>query len=664
MPSQAVLKAKITLHDGEFTAGMRKAIGTARHAGQEIGHGLKEAITGPLAEIGLALAGAFTGEKFIEATKAAYELGGSLTDLNRRTGITAGQGLVLQQTFKDIGLGADAVGPAVNKMQKALAGANEDGYETSSVFSQIGLNMAALRSLDPAGQFEAVGKALGNIQDPARRTQEAMKIFGKSGGEMLAILNNPAAFGNAARALGQQAQILDKNAAAFKEISESLGHIGVKFQGFFVGFADSFQSAIKPLLDRMEKIDLAKMGERFGDGIKRGAAYFMAAFQNPALFGNALAANIIAGFKGAENYIVAAFVQSGNIFANSMAPAIQGIGHSLVATLMRAFQSPIIWWQAQIEAGLNKLRDGAKGIETSPVSDDDLKTIVRATGNIAGMEKTLKARAGHVPDSEQEPLKQEILRQIGIRGSLQTKVNNQEANAQLYDPRVIADRITREGVKIQTANGQSSAGQEDEAAKADFALSAKAMQKSLSEFTVKDLFGAKEAQAKADSLNSRMAALATAIQDNTKERADASTQVASALSTIIQSDTNTPFPWQHPATGPKGVVPTSLKPGIGIVPGQGLVLGDPHLLNTDQPPHPMSLLPLAERRAYENVYVAGGHTRAAHREGAYHAIRSGDHARAKAVAADKERQEANMTITDKKLGEIATILNGWNTGKK
>jgi hypothetical protein len=204
------------------------------------------------------------GAAIIAGTKAALDFGGQISDLSARTGIAASELMVMGQAFKNNGLSIEAVGPAVNRLQKALAGVNEDGQATSNIFGQLGLDMEALRAGTPDEQFRRVGAAISGIADPAERTAAAMAIFGRSGGELMALFNSPDAFGQAAKEVGAQAEIMDRNAALFDDISDKLALAGLKIQGFFVGFADQVAPVIQPLLDWFAGQDLAAQGQAFG----------------------------------------------------------------------------------------------------------------------------------------------------------------------------------------------------------------------------------------------------------------------------------------------------------------------------------------------------------------------------------------------------------------
>ena len=200
--------------------------------------------------------------------KDAFDMGGALSDLSARTGAAVSDLAILGEAFKQNGISADQVGASINRLQRALAGANEDGEDTGGVFSKLGLDMRALRKMNPTQQFEAIGKAISALEDPADRAAAAMGIFGRSGGELITLFRDGGAIRNAAQSLGSQAHLLQKNAALFDRISDILRSAGNKLKGFFVGLADRFAPTLLPLLEAFDKLDFASFGQALGESIR------------------------------------------------------------------------------------------------------------------------------------------------------------------------------------------------------------------------------------------------------------------------------------------------------------------------------------------------------------------------------------------------------------
>jgi hypothetical protein len=224
---------------------------------------------------GAAMAGVAAG--FAAATAAAVglavgvknviDIGGRLDDISNRTGVAAGQVLVLEKAFMLAGLSADQVGGVLNKLQRAVVESADGTGPAAKAFERLGINVSELSGMSADAQLQAVGAAIANISSPAEKAAVAMQLFGKSGGELLQLFNDPATFEKAAAMLGDQAGLLSRNAKIFAEAGDLLENVGTILQGFFVGVADQIVPAIMPLLEAANSIDLASIGQDLGQAI-------------------------------------------------------------------------------------------------------------------------------------------------------------------------------------------------------------------------------------------------------------------------------------------------------------------------------------------------------------------------------------------------------------
>ncbi len=256
----AKVTAKLALDASGFTATLTKA---------QAALGKLSAVGVPVIAAGLAAA-ATAAAGLAVGVKSALDLGGALSDLSSRTGVAAGQLRILQEAFARNGLSAEQVGPAINKMQRALVEAGDGAGPTAKAFQTLGLSVEGLRGMDASSQFAAIGQAINALPDPAARAAAAMQLFGRSGGEMLTLFANSGAMAEAARSVGDQADILTRNANLFDQASDILGSVATKMQGFFVGVADTLVPALMPLLEAADGIDLSGLGQDLGNAIAFG----------------------------------------------------------------------------------------------------------------------------------------------------------------------------------------------------------------------------------------------------------------------------------------------------------------------------------------------------------------------------------------------------------
>lgn len=216
-----------------------------------------------------------------QGVKAALDAGGELSDQMAQTG-ASGQGLVVMgQVFKNAGLASVSTAQALNRMQKALAGVNEDGEPTSKVFAQLGLSIGALTQLDPVAAFRAMSDAIAGIPDPAKRAELAMQIFGRTGGDMLVAMTDPGAWKVAKTQVGGLADTLTNAAVDMDGAADSIGALDLRTKQLFSSLAVELLPTIKEVLEKVESMDLSETGARLGnlveDVLKLGKALAFAA---------------------------------------------------------------------------------------------------------------------------------------------------------------------------------------------------------------------------------------------------------------------------------------------------------------------------------------------------------------------------------------------------
>jgi hypothetical protein len=74
-------------------------------------------------------------------------------------------------------------------------------------------------------------------------------------------------FSEAGKLLGRNAELMQKDAGLFRDISLKLFAVGERIQGFWIGVADKIAPVINPLLDRLIALDLSSWGQAFAEPI-------------------------------------------------------------------------------------------------------------------------------------------------------------------------------------------------------------------------------------------------------------------------------------------------------------------------------------------------------------------------------------------------------------
>jgi hypothetical protein len=237
---------------------------------------------GPIAGV----AAAFFGAKAaVDAFGNALAMGGRLDDLTKRTGATAGEMLLLEKAFSLAGSSAEAVGPTISKLNRFLAEASEAGSAQGETLQRLGLTYTQLAELSPSEQMRLLAERISSIESPALKTQAAMDVFGKSGGDLIPLLSDfSGELSKAGGFLGSLPGIMSENAAAFADLDDNVTEIRGKFDQFVAGLMTGMVPALTSVTDKLANLDAAGLGQAFSDYITRAAQ----AVANSYLLGEAI----------------------------------------------------------------------------------------------------------------------------------------------------------------------------------------------------------------------------------------------------------------------------------------------------------------------------------------------------------------------------------------
>lgn len=146
--------------------------------GMALGGGIGAAIGG-----GLAMSGDFL-EKGLHSIKELSHKGRVAESL----GVDSGQFTGLELAFKRFGANADAVAPSLTRLGKNVTDATFGVPKAAAAFEMLGLDAARISGLSLDQQFLEVAGAISQIATPAQQAHAAIAVFGKSGGELLEVL--------------------------------------------------------------------------------------------------------------------------------------------------------------------------------------------------------------------------------------------------------------------------------------------------------------------------------------------------------------------------------------------------------------------------------------------------------------------------------------------
>jgi len=309
-----------------------KSLGTAAEdTGKkgEIGFGKIAAgatLAGAAAKLGsMAIDAAFAvAQKTVQSFGAALDMGGRFKELSDRTGIAIDRLVILERAFHNAGVGAESVGPIINKMQKALVDAEDGTSKAAYAFADLGLSLSELKALSPEDQLKTIGKAIASIPDEALRTATSMEIFGKSGGALNQMfVDMDGEIANAKNQLGSLPGLMKSASEQFDRIDENIYSVGQKFVEFAAGLLDKVAPALDAVTTALSMIDAAGIGQEIGE-------FFVGAGEGMKMFQKAVdefkVGNFSEGFKAAFEAIKMQAMETANSIYVKLVAAFKSTG--------------------------------------------------------------------------------------------------------------------------------------------------------------------------------------------------------------------------------------------------------------------------------------------------------------------------------------------------
>jgi len=90
------------------------------------------------------------------------------------------------------GVGMDALAAALGKSDRVFVDAQRGAKTAQDAFASIGLSVDQLVGKTSAERFEQIAGAINALPDPAQKTAAAMKVFGRSGADLLPLFQTGA----------------------------------------------------------------------------------------------------------------------------------------------------------------------------------------------------------------------------------------------------------------------------------------------------------------------------------------------------------------------------------------------------------------------------------------------------------------------------------------
>lgn len=196
--------------NGKFDKGLKAASDKLKSWGE----GLRSVGTKTMALSGAALGGLFGAAKVFDT------MGSQLWDMSQRTGVSVEALSELKYAADQNSTSIDTLEGGLKKMQKALSHPSKAVTET---IEGLGLSVEKLQAESPDQAFTDISEAIAKVQDPTAKAAAAMTIFGKSGTDLIPMMNELNDARQRARDLGLVMSTEDAKAA--DELGDRLGDL-------------------------------------------------------------------------------------------------------------------------------------------------------------------------------------------------------------------------------------------------------------------------------------------------------------------------------------------------------------------------------------------------------------------------------------------------------
>lgn len=181
------LVVRLGLDATDFVQGMSRSEAEAQRLAKKMAKDIADAATAVSFAFGAIAVGAATAFKLINdqvENIAAFQ------QLSEKIGDTA-ENLASLKTASDVsGTSMDSIAAASVKLTAALSKTDEEGQGAAKAIKALGLDFNDFKALSPVEQIDAVALAMNGFEDGANKTAVAVALWGKSGADMIPLLND------------------------------------------------------------------------------------------------------------------------------------------------------------------------------------------------------------------------------------------------------------------------------------------------------------------------------------------------------------------------------------------------------------------------------------------------------------------------------------------
>lgn len=212
-------------------AGIGRDAGSVRNSVGSLTNGLK------------ALAGAYVVNEAVQFGRSLIQTADSLDELSEKTGVAVSELAALSGAAQIEGISIDALGGLLRKLSIASVEAANGNRQLASTFKAIGVNVR-----DSGGGIKSAGELtreladrFKNLKDGPEKAAIAIKLFGKSGSDIIPLLNK-----GSEEIDKFSLRIGDDFAARAGQFNDSIALIGIQLKN---NLSEGIEAALPALQD-------------------------------------------------------------------------------------------------------------------------------------------------------------------------------------------------------------------------------------------------------------------------------------------------------------------------------------------------------------------------------------------------------------------------------
>ncbi|MCE5327906.1 MAG: hypothetical protein LLG01_15980 [Planctomycetaceae bacterium] len=140
--------------------------------------------------LGMSALGSAVVAPMAAAAKSFADSGARLWDMSQRTGLAVEALSLLDYAAEQTGTSLENIEVGIRRMQKSVVGVADAAEGTTGSLDHLGLSAKDLVGTSVLEQFALIAGRIRQIQDPTMKAAAAMKVFGRSGTEILPLIDD------------------------------------------------------------------------------------------------------------------------------------------------------------------------------------------------------------------------------------------------------------------------------------------------------------------------------------------------------------------------------------------------------------------------------------------------------------------------------------------